>query len=169
MSDTPPAFQKMVDDRYRSMSPEKALLAHARFGAGQLIPTAAAIALLAFSAGCHKKLPPTPVADVAGAQLEAQQAVAKAKLEAKNGVKSAVKNMGPDSKDAARARISGAFDIAMTRADGDRSVANEKCLTLEQPAQQACKDKVEADYQAAVSQAKAKRDSQLQAKMAAKN
>jgi hypothetical protein len=123
-------------------------------------PALMLMAVLAVCGGCHKK-PPPPVADVAGAQAEAQAAVAKAKLEARNGIKSAVKIAGPDSKDVVRAKITGAFDVAMTRADGDRKVAGEKCLTLEPSAQQACNDKAEADYQAAVAQAKAKRDSQL--------
>ena len=127
----------------------------------RLASTTAVFAMLAVCGGCQKKPAPVAVPDVAAAQLEAQREVAKAKLEAKNGVKSAVKIMGADSKDVARAKITGAFDIAMTRADGNHKVANEKCMTLEQSAQQACKDKADADYQTAVSQAKAVRDSQL--------
>ena len=127
----------------------------------RLVPTAALVAILGVCGGCQKKPVPVAVPDVAAAQLEAQQEVAKAKAEARNGIKSATKIMGPDSKDVARAKITGAFDIAMTRADGNHKVANEKCLTLEPSAQQACKDKAEADYQTAVSQAKAARDSQL--------
>jgi hypothetical protein len=123
--------------------------------------TVAVFAMLAVCSGCQKKPAPVAVPDVAAAQLEAQQEVAKAKLEAKRGVNSAVKIGGPDSSDVARAKITGAFDIAMTRAEGNRKVADEKCLTLEQSAQQSCKEKAEADYQAAMAQAKAKRDEQL--------
>ena len=126
----------------------------------RLAPAAAVFAMFAVCGGCQKKPAAASVPDVAAAQLEAQQEVAKAKLEARNGVKSAVKIMGADSKDAVRARVTGAFDIAMTRADGNHKVANEKCLTLEQSAQQACKVKADADYQTAVSQAKTVRDSQ---------
>ena len=135
----------------------------------RVVTAAAALGLLAISAGCHKKQPPPPVADVAAAEAEAKEALAKAKLEARNGVKSVAKNLGPDSRDVVRARISGTFDVAMTRADGNRKVANEKCLTLDPAAQQACKDKAEADYQAAVAQAKTNRDEQLKAKMSAQN
>ncbi len=127
----------------------------------RLTATAAVFAMFAVCGGCQKKPLPVAVPDVAAVQLEAQQEVAKAKLEAKNGVKSAVKIMGADSKDVARAKITGVFDIAMTRAEGNQKVANEKCMTLEQSAQQACKDKADSDYQTAVSQAKAVRDSQL--------
>ena len=96
----------------------------------RLAPTAAMLAILGVCGGCQKKPAPVAVPDVAAAQLEAQQEVAKAKAEARNGIKSATKIMGPDSKDVARAKITGAFDIAMTRADGNHKVADEKCLTL---------------------------------------
>lgn len=127
----------------------------------RFVPTAAVFAMLVICGGCHKKSEPVAVPDVAAVQSEAQQAVAKAKLEAKKSIKSAAKTMGADSRDVERAKITGAFDIAMTRAEGDHKVADEKCLTLDQPAQQACKDKAAAEYQAAASKAKANRDSQL--------
>lgn len=121
----------------------------------------ALFAMLAICVGCEKKPAPVAVPDVAAAQLKAQQEVAKAKLEAKNGIKSAVKIGGADSSDVIRAKITGTFDIAMTRAEGNHKVADEKCLNLDQSAQPACKDKAEADYQAAMAQAKENRDSQL--------
>jgi len=46
----------------------------------------------------------------------------------------------------ARARVTGAFDIAMAHADGDHKVAIEKCMTLEPLAQQSCKDKADIGY-----------------------
>jgi hypothetical protein len=119
--------------------------------------------MLGFSGGCHKK--PAPVAtpaDVAAAQQEAQREVDQAQIEARKDVKSAVKIMGVDSKDVARAKITGAFDIAMAHADGDHKVAIEKCMALEPSAQQPCKDKAEIDYQSAVAKAKAIRVSQQQ-------
>ena len=129
----------------------------------RLAPAVATLVLLGICGGCRQKPPPvaTP-ADVASAQQEAQREVDQAKVEAKKDVKSATKIMGADSKEVARARITGAFDIAMARADGDHKVAIEKCMTLEPPAQQPCKDKAEIDYQSTVAKAKADRLSQQQ-------
>ena len=127
----------------------------------RLATTAVWLVLLGICGGCQKKPPPvaTP-ADVASAQQEAQREVDQAQIEARKDVKSATKIMGPDSKDVARARVTGAFDIAMAHADGDHKVAIEKCLTLQPPAQQPCKDKADIDYQAVVAKAKAVRDTQ---------
>jgi len=112
---------------------------------------------------CHKKAPPiaTPE-DVAAAQQEAQREVEQARVEAKKDVKSAAKIMGMDSKDVVRARITGAFDVAMAHADGDHKVALQKCMTLDPAAQPACKDQADADYQTMVAKAKAARVSQQQ-------
>jgi|SRR5476651_1883998 hypothetical protein len=128
-----------------------------------LAPTAALIFTFGIFSGCQKKPPPvaTP-ADVAAAQQEAQQEIDQAKVEAKKDVKSAAKIMGVDSKDVARAKVTGAFDIAMAHADGDHKVAIERCMTLQPAAQQPCKDQTEADYQSAVAKAKADRAAQQQ-------
>jgi predicted small lipoprotein YifL len=127
----------------------------------QLASTAAVVVMLGILGGCHQKAPPvaTP-ADVAAAQQEAQHEIEQAKLEARKDIKSETKIMGADSKDVSRARVTGAFDIAMAHADGDHKVAIEKCLTLEPAAQQSCKDNAEVDYQSAVAKAKADRASQ---------
>ena len=126
-------------------------------------PAAALTVILGICGGCQKKPPPvaTP-ADVALAKQEAQHEIDQAQVEARKDVKSATKIMGPDSKDVARAKITGAFDIAMARADGDHKVALEQCMTMPPTAQPPCKDKVEIDYQAAVAKAKAYRVTQTQ-------
>jgi predicted small lipoprotein YifL len=129
----------------------------------RIVSTSAVIAILAILEGCHQKKPPvvTP-ADVAAAQQEAQHEVDQAKAEAKKDIKSETKIMGADSKDVARAKVTGAFDIAMAHADGDHKVAIEKCMTLEPAVQQSCKDNADVDYQSAVAKAKANRASQQQ-------
>jgi hypothetical protein len=129
----------------------------------QLASTAVVVVMLGILDGCHQKASPvaTP-ADVAAAQREAQHEVEQAKVEARKDIKSESKIMGADSKDVARARVTGAFDIAMAHADGDHKVAIQKCLTLEPAAQQPCKDNAEGDYQSAVAKAKANRASQQQ-------
>ena len=119
--------------------------------------------MLGICGGCHQK--PSPVAtpaDVAAAQQEARHEVEQAQVEARKDVKSAAKVMGVDSRDVVRARVTGAFDIAMAHADGDHKVAIEKCMTLEPPAQQPCKDKADVDYQSAAAKAKANRALQQQ-------
>jgi hypothetical protein len=129
----------------------------------RLAPTAAVFVMLAICGGCQKK--PSPVAtpaDVAAAQQEARHEIDQAQVEARKDIKSAAKIMGVDSKEMARARITGAFDIAMAHADGDHKVSIEKCMTLEPSAQQSCKDKADSDYQSAVAKAKAFRVSQQQ-------
>jgi hypothetical protein len=120
------------------------------------------VLVLGFLSGCHRKAPPptaTP-ADVAAAQQEARHEVEQAQIEARKDIKSETKIMGPDSKGVAHAKVTGAFDVAMARADGDHKVALEKCLMLEPSAQQPCKDNAEIDYQSAVAKAKANRASQ---------
>jgi hypothetical protein len=126
-----------------------------------LASTAAVVVVLGVLGGCHRKASPvaTP-ADIAAAQRDAQHEVEQAEIEAKKDIKSETKIMGADSKDVARARVTGAFDVAMARADGDHKVAILKCMTLEPAAQPPCKDRADADYQAAVAKAKANRASQ---------
>jgi hypothetical protein len=129
----------------------------------QLASTAAVVVLLGILDGCHQKVSPVATAaDVAAAQQEAQHEVDQAKIEARKDIKSETKIMGADSTGVARARVTGAFDIAMAHADGDHKVAIQKCLTLELAAQQSCKDLAEVDYQSAVAKAKASRASQQQ-------
>lgn len=99
-------------------------------------------------------------ADVAAAEQEAQHEVDQARIEARKDVKSVTKITGGDSKDVARAKITGAFDIAMAHADGDHKVAIARCLTLEPSAQPSCKDQAGSDYQTTVAKAKAIRLSQ---------
>jgi hypothetical protein len=77
-------------------------------------------------------------------------------------VKNAAKLAGTDSKDMALARVTGKFDIAMANADGAHKVALEQCLSLSPLEQQPCKDRADADYQAAAASAKAERVAHLQ-------
>jgi predicted small lipoprotein YifL len=119
------------------------------------------LVLLGSLAGCHHAKPPDVTqADVDAAQQDAQHEVDQARVEAKKDIKSAAKIMGADSPDMVRARITGAFDIAMAHADGDHKIALEKCLLLDPSAQPACRTQADSDYQAAAASAKAIRVSQ---------
>lgn len=122
----------------------------------------AAMMLCTAFVGCQKAKPVATAADIAAAQADAQKEIEQAHAEAKKDVKNAAKLAGGDSKGVALARVTGSFDIAMANADGAHSVATEQCLTLAPPAQQPCKDRADADYQAATANAKAERVAQLQ-------
>jgi hypothetical protein len=117
--------------------------------------------MLALSLGCQRSKQPPPVTanDVTAAQAQAQKEVADARVEATKDIKSAVKLAGSQSNVAAAAKITGSYDIAMAKADGDHQVAQEKCLLLAPPAQPPCKDEADALYQSAVAAAKASRTS----------
>ena len=129
----------------------------------RIASTVAVVVMLENLDGCRQKAAPaaTP-ADVASAQQEAQHEVEQAQIEARKDIRSESKIMGVESKDMARARVTGAFDVAMARADGDHKVAIEKCMTLEPSAQQSCKDKADGDYQSAAAKAKTNRASSQQ-------
>ena len=114
-----------------------------------LTGVSAAIMVCAISTGCQKAKPVATAADIAAAQADAQTEIQEAHVEAKKDVKNAAKRAGSDSKDVALARVTGAFDIAMANADGAHKVALEQCMTLPPAQQQPCKDRADADYQAA--------------------
>lgn len=128
----------------------------------RLTGVSAAILVCAISAGCQKAKPVATAADIAVAQADAQKEIQEAHVEAKKDVKNAAKLAGSDSKDVALARVTGAFDIAMANADGAHKVALEQCMTLPPAQQPPCKDRADADYQAAAANAKAERVAQLQ-------
>jgi hypothetical protein len=113
---------------------------------------------LAMVAGCEKSRPPQASAqDIEAAKQEAQREVAEAKAEASKDVKSAAKVSGSDSRVVTEAKVTGTYDVAMAKADGDRKIATEQCLTLPADQQKACKDKADADYETTAAAAKATR------------
>jgi hypothetical protein len=107
-------------------------------------------------AGCDSaKSPDTVAKDVAAAEQKAATEVA-------NSENAAAKDLGKaanqvDDKliafnnDAAK----DAYNIAIAKADGDRKVALANCLAQGGDAQKMCKDRAEADYDAAKADAKA--------------
>jgi hypothetical protein len=121
----------------------------------------AAVILFASFAGCQKQKPTPTAADLAATQADAQKEIDQAHAEAKKDVKNAAKLAGADSKDVALARVTGSFDIAMANADGAHKVAVEQCVLLPPAEQQPCKDRADADYQAAAANAKATRLTEL--------
>ena len=88
--------------------------------------------------GCNNaKSPDTAAHDIAAADQSAAAKVADAQRDAQ-------KDMSAD-----------AYNVAVAQADGDHKVAIQKCETLQGHDQQVCKDKADADYEAAKANAKA--------------
>jgi hypothetical protein len=128
---------------------------------GGMVTLGAVVMVAAAMTGCHKARPTATAADVVQAQSDAQKEIEQAHAEARKDVKSAAKLAGADSRNVALARVTGSFDIAMANADGVHKVALERCMTLPPSEQQPCKDRADADYQAAAANAKAMRVAQL--------
>ena len=122
----------------------------------------AGMALLPLIVACHHKPPPTTAQDVEAAKQEAQHAVEQARIEATKDVKSAVKTGGGNPRDVALAKATAAYDVAMIKAEGDHTVATEKCQTLQASMMQACKDEADAQYETATATAKATRTARQQ-------
>jgi hypothetical protein len=122
----------------------------------------AGMALLPLIVACHHKPPPTTAQDVEAAKQEAQHAVEQARIEATKDVKSAVKTGGGNPRDVALAKATAAYDVAMIKAEGDHTVATEKCQTLQASMMQACKDEADAQYETAKATAKATRTARQQ-------
>lgn len=117
-----------------------------------------AVAALALIAGCHPGKAPQPTTqDIEATKQATQDAVAEARAEASKDVKSAAKVSNSNSRDVIEAKATGAYDIAMVKADGDHTLATEKCLTLQADLQQSCKAQADADYETAKATAKATR------------
>jgi hypothetical protein len=117
------------------------------------------LAALLLAGGCHRAKSPPPVtqSDIEAAKQNAAHEVAVARIEATKDVRSATKVMGKNSVDVAEARVTAVYDIAMTKAQGDHTVATKECLAMEAPAQKACTDRADAAYDSAKAAAKAAR------------
>lgn len=97
-----------------------------------------AVAAFAALAACHNaKSPDTAAHDIAAAKSSAAHEVADAQ-------RSAQKDMSGD-----------AYNVAVAKADGDHKIAIQKCEALQGHDQQLCKDRADADYEAAKANAKA--------------
>jgi hypothetical protein len=120
--------------------------------------TLGTLAALALLGACHPdKAPQATTQDIDAVKQEAQHEVAEAQAEASKDLKSAAKVTGGDSAVVKEAKVTGSYDVAMVKADGDHRIAIEKCLTLQAGMQQVCKVQADADYEAAKTAAKATR------------
>jgi hypothetical protein len=116
----------------------------------------AVILLVAAMAACNNAKSPDAVAnDVAAARQKAAAQVASAERDAAKKDDSAQNTVNEKTQDLNSTEAKGAYDVASARAEGDHKIALEKCLALAGDAQQACKDKADANYDLAKANAKA--------------
>jgi hypothetical protein len=110
---------------------------------------------LALTAGCNRAEDQSQVArDVAEARQEAAENNAEASRDAAEEIRDAAQDSGPASADAREATVEGQKDIAIAQAEGRHKVATEGCDALKGEAQQACKDRADAELDAAKADAK---------------
>jgi len=118
--------------------------------------TAAAAAAVILIGGCNNaKSPDTVAKDVAAAEQKASAEVANSEKEASKDIGKAADKVDDKLVDLNNAAAKDAYNLAVAKADGSRKVALANCLSVAGDAQKACKDQADADYNAAVADAKA--------------
>jgi hypothetical protein len=121
------------------------------------------LAIVALAAGCdHAKSPQAAANDIAAAKQSAAQEVSEAHREAAKDINGASKDLQDKSSELADANAKGAYEVAVARADGDHKIAIQECMRHEGDGQKLCKDRADADYDAAKANAKATRTAQQQ-------
>src|SRR5580692_11766426 len=93
----------------------------------------AALAVLALAAasGCNQAKSPDAVAnDVAAAQAKRAAQVADAKRDAEKDANKAEAKVEDKANDLDKVNAQGAYDVAMTQADGDHKVATQRCEAM---------------------------------------
>jgi hypothetical protein len=117
----------------------------------------------ALACGCNSAKSPAAVAtDVAAARQQAATEVTDARKDAAKNVDSAAANADGSSKDPNEVGARSAYDVAVAQADGDHNVAIQQCLALTGAAQKSCKERADAGYDQAKTQANVTRLSKLQ-------
>jgi len=113
--------------------------------------------------GCNKPKSPDAVAkDVAAAEQKASTEVANSEKYASKDLGKAAEKVDDKLVDFNNAAAKDAYNLALAKADGDRKVALAKCSAASGDAQQACKNQADADYHAAVVDARAAAQSEKQ-------
>jgi len=120
-----------------------------------------ALATLALTAGCDRaKSPQAARNDIAEARQAAAQEVNEANRDAAKDINAASQGLQDKSRELADSNAKAAYDVELARADGDHKVAIQRCMTLDGDAQKRCKDRADAEYDAAKANAKATRVAQ---------
>jgi hypothetical protein len=117
----------------------------------------------ALACGCTSAKSPAAVAtDVAAARQQAATELTDTRKDAAKSVDSAAANVDGSSKDLNDASARAAYDVAVAQADGDHSVAIQQCSALTGAAQNSCKERADAGFDHAKTQANVTRLSKLQ-------
>jgi hypothetical protein len=119
---------------------------------------AIAVLCLAAATACNRaKSPEAAANDISAARQSAAEEVAEAHRDAAKDVNSAAQDLQAKSRELAESNAKAAYDVEAARADGDHKVSLQLCMTKDGDAQRACKQKADADYDAALANAKASR------------
>jgi hypothetical protein len=129
----------------------------------QKLAMVAGLMALGALGGCNNAKSPDAVSgDVASAQQTANENVADAQKDAAKDNADALAKSADQNKDTIETEAKGAYDVAVARAGGDHKVALQKCEALAGDAQKNCKDRADADYDAAKANSKATETAQKQ-------
>jgi colicin import membrane protein len=106
--------------------------------------------------GCNRaSTPETAANDIAEAKQSAAQEVADAQQEAERKIDTADKAVQAKTADLADTNAKAKYDLAIAKADGERKIAEQQCMTKDGDAQKQCRRRVDADYDSARANAKA--------------
>jgi hypothetical protein len=120
-----------------------------------LLTSAIAMSFM-IAGGCNNAKSPDAVAkDVAAAEQKASTEVANSEKDASKDLGKAADKVDDKLVDLNNAAAKDAYNLAVAKADGSRKVALANCSSASGDAQKACKDQADADYNAAVADAKA--------------
>ena len=129
----------------------------------RMIPVSLMVTSLLFVVGCNNAKSPDSVAkDVAEAQQKSSTEVAKQQDEASKDVKKAADKVDDKMDNLNNVAAKDVSNVAIAKAEGDHKVALASCTAESGNAQKLCKDRADADYQAAKANAKAAAEAQKQ-------
>lgn len=119
-----------------------------------LRPVAAALLALTLVAACNSAKNAGQVdKDIASAQEKAAESTQKAEESADSKIAAARTDVQSEQRDAAHTSAVQTQKVADTQAEGARKVALAACEGLSGDQQKSCRDKAEADYEAAKARA----------------
>jgi hypothetical protein len=122
----------------------------------RMLLTSAIAMTFMVASGCNNAKSPEAVAkDVAAAEQKASTEVANSEKDASKDIGKAADKVDDKLLDLNNAAAKDSYNLAVAKADGNRKVALANCSAQSGDAQKACKDQADADYNAAVADAKA--------------
>jgi hypothetical protein len=122
----------------------------------RILLTSAIVMTFIVVSGCNNAKSPEAVAkDVAAAEQKASTEVANSEKDASKDLGKAADKVDDKLVDLNNTADKDAYNLAVAKADGTRKVALANCSAASGNAQKSCKDQADADYNAAVADAKA--------------